>query len=52
MVEIRLRSVFIHVDVPGQEDNANDLENFPTIQQLGKQMFKQSIDQSINQSTI
>lgn len=33
--EIRLRSVFIHVDVCGQEDNAGDLESFPTIQQLG-----------------
>lgn len=34
--EIRMRSVFIHVDVPGQHDDAKDLEHFPTIQQIGK----------------
>ena len=37
VAEIKLRSVFIHVDVPGQDDNAPDLENFPTILELGKQ---------------
>lgn len=30
-----MRSVFLHVDVPGQEDNAGDIENFPTIIELG-----------------
>ncbi|KAI2802456.1 hypothetical protein RDWZM_009915 [Blomia tropicalis] len=45
MVEIRLRSVFIHVDVPGQEDNANDLENFPTIQQLGEEILLKILDE-------
>lgn len=27
MSEIKQRSVFIHVDVPGQHDNADDLPN-------------------------
>ncbi|UYV63430.1 hypothetical protein LAZ67_2004037 [Cordylochernes scorpioides] len=27
MVEIKQRSIFLHVDVPGQEDNAGDLSN-------------------------
>jgi hypothetical protein len=34
VTEIRSRSVFIHVDVIGQEDNAEDVEDFPTIQQI------------------
>lgn len=38
--EVRMRSVFIHVDVPGQEDDAAELETFPTIQQIGKLIFK------------
>ena len=34
-MEIRNRSVFIHLDVVGQEDAAGDhLEEFPTIQQI------------------
>lgn len=37
VTEIKLRSVFIHVDVPGQEDNAPDIENFPTILELGEE---------------
>lgn len=41
MSEIKPRSVFIHVDVPGQEDNAEDFPNdyqFPTIQMLGEDL--------------
>ena len=39
MSEIQARSIFIHLDLPGQETNAGDLPenyNFPTIQQMGK----------------
>ncbi|GIY48958.1 uncharacterized protein ZK1073.1 [Caerostris darwini] len=41
MIEIKQRSVFIHIDVPGQEDHASDFANdfnFPTIQQLGEEL--------------
>ncbi|CAG0879622.1 unnamed protein product [Darwinula stevensoni] len=41
MSEIKQRSVFIHVDVPGQEDNAPDLPDgfvFPAMQDLGDAM--------------
>lgn len=41
MAEIKERSVFIHVDVPGQEDNAGDLSDdfqFPTMQMLGEDL--------------
>jgi len=41
MVEIKERSVFIHVDIPGQEDNAADLPDdvhFPTMQMLGEDL--------------
>ncbi|XP_065354078.1 uncharacterized protein ZK1073.1 isoform X2 [Cloeon dipterum] len=41
MCEIKERSVFIHVDVPGQEDNAPDLSkdfNFPTMATLGEDL--------------
>ncbi|XP_076368564.1 uncharacterized protein ZK1073.1-like [Tachypleus tridentatus] len=41
MTEIKQRSIFIHVDVPGQEDNAPDLPadfHFPTIQMLGEDL--------------
>ena len=39
---IKKRAIFIHVDIPGQEDNAEDLPNnfqFPTMQNLGKLYF-------------
>lgn len=42
MAEIKQRSVFIHVDVPGQEDNAAELPsefNFPTIQMMGEDLI-------------
>ncbi|XP_075737890.1 uncharacterized protein LOC142777415 isoform X8 [Rhipicephalus microplus] len=42
MAEIKQRSVFIHVDVPGQEDNATELPsefNFPTIQMMGEDLI-------------
>lgn len=41
MSEIKPRSVFIHVDVPGQEDHADELPadyQFPTIQMLGEDL--------------
>ncbi|GFY49666.1 uncharacterized protein ZK1073.1 [Trichonephila inaurata madagascariensis] len=41
MTEIKQRSVFIHIDVPGQEDHAPDLPAdyvFPTIQTLGEDL--------------
>ncbi|KAH7644795.1 uncharacterized protein ZK1073.1 isoform X2 [Dermatophagoides farinae] len=43
--EIRMRSVFIHVDVPGQEDDAKDLEHFPTIQQIGEEVLLKVLDE-------
>ncbi|KAL3222343.1 hypothetical protein MRX96_028442 [Rhipicephalus microplus] len=45
MAEIKQRSVFIHVDVPGQEDNATELPsefNFPTIQMMGEDLISSS----------
>lgn len=39
MKDVKERSVFIHVNVPGQEDNANVLADsftFPSMQQLGE----------------
>jgi protein NDRG1 len=41
MCEIKERSVFIHVDIPGQEDNATDLADdfqFPTMQMIGEDL--------------
>lgn len=41
MQEIKDRSVFIHVDVPGHEDNSGDLPdsfNFPSLQTLGEDL--------------
>lgn len=41
MLEIKERSVFIHVDIPGQEDNSADLPDdfhFPTMQMLGEDL--------------
>ncbi|XP_075676154.1 uncharacterized protein ZK1073.1-like isoform X1 [Dermatophagoides pteronyssinus] len=43
--EIRMRSVFIHVDVPGQHDDAKDLEHFPTIQQIGEEVLLKVLDE-------
>lgn len=43
MRETRDRSIFIHVDIPGQEDNAPDLPNefnFPTMQQISDDLLK------------
>lgn len=45
MAEIRFRSVFIHVDVCGQEDSAPDLENFPTILQMGEEVLLKVLDE-------
>nr|CAD7452692.1 unnamed protein product [Timema tahoe] len=42
MYEIKERSVFIHVDIPGHEDNALALPDtfpFPTMQQLGEELL-------------
>lgn len=44
MSEVKARSVFIHLDLPGQDDNAPDLPEdyaFPTIQQMGEPFDKQ-----------
>ncbi|XP_047114181.1 uncharacterized protein ZK1073.1 isoform X4 [Schistocerca piceifrons] len=41
MSEIKERSVFIHIDVPGHEDNAPNLPEgfqFPSLQQLGEDL--------------
>ncbi|KAL0269923.1 UNVERIFIED_CONTAM: hypothetical protein PYX00_007505 [Menopon gallinae] len=41
MVDIRDRSIFIHIDVPGHEDNAEALPDtfqFPTLQMLGEDL--------------
>lgn len=41
MAEINKRAAYIHVDVPGQEDNAPDLPadyNFPSMQSLGEDL--------------
>jgi hypothetical protein len=36
VLEIKNRSLFLHVDVCGQEDGAEDAQEvFPTIQQIG-----------------
>lgn len=43
--EIRMRSVFIHIDVPGQEYEAIDLENFPSIQQIGEEVLLKVLDE-------
>ncbi|XP_063231111.1 uncharacterized protein ZK1073.1 isoform X2 [Bacillus rossius redtenbacheri] len=43
MTEIKERSVFIHIDVPGHEDNASNLPDsfqFPTLQALGEELIK------------
>ncbi|XP_013785294.1 uncharacterized protein ZK1073.1-like [Limulus polyphemus] len=43
MAEIKQRSVFIHVDVPGQEENAPNWPTdvpYPTIQMMGEQLVK------------
>ena len=40
---IKKRAIFVHVDVPGQEDHAENLPNdfhFPTMQHLGKDFSK------------
>nr|XP_027216852.1 uncharacterized protein ZK1073.1-like [Penaeus vannamei] len=41
MKETKDRSIFIHVDIPGQEDNAPDLPNdyqFPTMQSIAEDL--------------
>lgn len=43
MKEIKERSIFIHVDLPGQEDDASDLPEdfrYPTMQQLGEELLQ------------
>lgn len=36
--EIARRSIFVHIDIPGHEDSAADLESFPLIQTLGEDL--------------
>merc|ERR1719158_807756 len=38
MSAIASRCVFIHIGIPGQEKGAADLENFPSMQELGEQL--------------
>jgi len=39
MAEVKARSIFLHVCVPGQEDNAAPLAgDFPTLQQMGEDL--------------
>lgn len=38
MAEIREKSVFLHVDLLGQEDGAEDIANFPTMQEIGEDL--------------
>jgi len=48
MSEIKQRSVFIHLDLPGQEDNAPDLPDtyqYPTILEMGEEMLPLVLDQ-------
>lgn len=43
MKDIKERSIFIHVDLPGQEDDAPDLPEdfaYPTMQQLGEDLIQ------------
>ncbi|XP_037088943.1 uncharacterized protein ZK1073.1-like isoform X4 [Pollicipes pollicipes] len=43
MKDIKERSIFIHVDLPGQEDDAPDLPDdfrYPTMQQLGEELVQ------------
>uniref|UniRef100_A0A1B6CBP4 AB hydrolase-1 domain-containing protein n=1 Tax=Clastoptera arizonana TaxID=38151 RepID=A0A1B6CBP4_9HEMI len=43
MSDIKERSIFIHVDVPGHEDNADTLPDsyqFPTLQTLGEELYQ------------
>ena len=35
MSGIRSRATFIHVDIPGQEEDAQDVANFPSMEALG-----------------
>lgn len=42
MRETKDRSIFIHIDIPGQEDNAEDLPNdyqFPTMQNIAEDLI-------------
>ena len=36
--EVKKRSIFIHIDVPGQENQGEDISKFPTIQALGEDL--------------
>lgn len=38
MAEIREKSVFLHIDLLGQEDGAEDIPNFPTMQEIGEDL--------------
>ncbi|CAG2181717.1 unnamed protein product, partial [Oppiella nova] len=45
-LEIKNRSLFIHVDVCGQEDGAEDAQEvFPTIQQIGEEVIRDVLDE-------
>jgi len=47
MCEVKARSIFIHVDLPGQSDGAPDFPDeaqFPTVQQMGEQVIPTILD--------
>ncbi|KAG9510249.1 hypothetical protein GZH46_01215 [Fragariocoptes setiger] len=48
MCDVKLRSVFIHLDLMGQQDSANDLGDdyeFPAIKTIGEQVIPEVLDQ-------
>jgi len=47
MSEVKARSIFIHVDLPGQSDGAPDFPDdatFPTVQQMGEHVIPAVLD--------
>ncbi len=38
MTEIKEKAIFIHVDLKGQEDGAEDIDSFPTMQEMGEDL--------------
>ena len=45
MSEIAQRSIFIHIDLPGQENDASLYDgNYPSIQELGENLVPRVLD--------
>ena len=38
MAEIREKAVFLHVDLSGQEDGAEEISSFPSMQEIGEDL--------------